>query len=136
MKKIKEFRISLMEKDSDFSLNEENKGNYIIRTTGKFLPEEYIQKLGVETEEEFKETDYLEFIGNAMLVIYDNLMEESKDKKVDTVGVWVTFDDDKTIDSAMDISVIKALEEYHTDIIPAMEFFKMTLQPYYESELS
>ncbi len=34
MKKIDEFKVSLMEKDADFEIDDKGKGIYIIRTSG------------------------------------------------------------------------------------------------------
>ena len=44
MKKVLECKISLMEKEKDFSVDDKGKGNYIIRTSGTFLPEEYLEQ--------------------------------------------------------------------------------------------
>ena len=54
-----------MEKDKSFSVNEKGKGNYIVRSTGKFLPNEYFKKWGVDIKENFDEDEYNFFIGNA-----------------------------------------------------------------------
>ncbi len=122
-----------MERDKDFSIDEQNKGNYIIRTSGTFEPEKYIMEnafaQGMEQEE------YLAFVENAVMMIYDSMIG-SAGSKFDTVGLWITFEDGKTIDNSMDIDILKSMEEYGEEgVIPILEFAKMTLAPYYESSI-
>ena len=70
-----------------------------------------------------------------LTTIYGDLISESKDK-LDTVGIWITFDDDSVIENSMDISILDSIGEYgENGIIPILEFVKMTLQPD-ESEVS
>jgi len=134
MKKILECKVSLMEKDTNFSIDEKSKGNYIIRTTGKFEPEKYIMERAFV--QGMLQDQYLEFMENAIQMIYDNLIENAK-TSFDTVGLWITFDDGNTIDNAMDIDVMITMGEYGgPGVIPILEFAKMTLGPYYESEVS
>jgi len=134
MKKILECKISLMEKDANFSIDKKSKGNYIVRTTGTFNPEKYIVEWGFS--QEMKQKEYLDFVANALLMIYDNLVENTE-CKIDSVGLWITFDDGNTIDNAMDFEVMEAIENYGgPGVIPVLEFTKMTLAPYYESEVS
>ena len=133
MKKILECKISLMEKDTNFSIDEKSKGNYIIRTTGTFEPEKYIMEWAFA--QDMDQDQYLEFVNNAVLMIYDNLIENTK-TSFDTVGLWITFDDGHTIDNAMDVDVMITMGEYGGEgVIPILEFAKMTLAPYYESEV-
>lgn len=135
MKKIIECKISLMEKDQNFSIDEKGKGNYIVRATGTFKPEEYLQQWS--NGEELKEDEYRSFIENALMMIYDNMLERASEDKLDTVGLWITFDDEKTIDNAIDLSVMETMEQYGEEgVIPILEFAKMTLDPYYESSVS
>jgi hypothetical protein len=135
MKKILECKISLMEKDQNFSIDEKGKGNYIVRATGKFKPEEYIQQWS--NGEELKPEEYKSFVENALMMIYDNMLERAGEDKLDTVGIWITFDDENIIDNAIDLSVLETMGEYGEDgLIPILEFAKMTLDPYYESSIS
>jgi len=39
---INEIKISLMEKEKDFNINENGKGNYIIKSSATFLPDKYL----------------------------------------------------------------------------------------------
>lgn len=134
MKKILEFKVSLMEKDKDFSINENGKGNYIIRATGTFKPEEYLEKW---SNEEIEENEYRSFVESAIMMIYDNMLVQAGEEKFDTVGLWITFNDETKVENAMDLDVLKALESYGPeDVIPVLEFAKMTLDPYYESSVS
>jgi hypothetical protein len=135
MKKILECKVSLMEKDINFSIDEESKGNYIIRTSGTFNPEKVLEDRTnkfIITEDEYKS-----FVETAIMTIYEDLLENSTDKKVDTVGIWITFEDGEKIDNAMDISLLEAIEDYGEEgVISILELAKMTLAPYYESEVS
>ena len=135
MKRIVECKISLMEKEKDFSIDDKGKGNYIIRSSGIFNPENYLK--GEDFEEIIEPDEYMGFIENAISLVYDNLIIESKDQVKDAVGLWITFDDGEKIDNAMDISVLEAIENYGEEGVNSiLEFAKMTLQPYYESEVS
>lgn len=136
MRKIKECRISLMEKGENFSI-EDGKGNYILRTTGTFEPEKYLKDFAFEGKH-LKEKEYKDFVANAIMMIYDSIIDSGDHKgALDTVGLWVVFEDDETIDNAMDISLLESMEKYGEDgTIPILEFAKMTLQPYYEGETS
>jgi len=128
MKKVIECKVSLMEKDKDFSVNKEGKGNYIVRSSGRFLPNEYFKKWGVNIKEDFDQEEYNFFIGNAITTIYGDLIAESKNK-LDSVGIWITFDDESVVENSMDISILDSIREYGQEgIIPILEFVKMTLQ--------
>jgi len=127
--------MSLMEKAEDFSIDDEGKGNYVIRTSGIFLPEEYI-KQNPQLEEALTNKDsYVEYVSQAMMLIAENLEDQSRDKKIDSVGIWVTFEDDDKIDSSIDLSTMELMKEQHLDLNPYFEFAKMTIQPFYESEI-
>ena len=124
-----------MEKEKEFSIDEESKGNYIIRTTGTFEPETYLKEMS--NGEEIPVDEYKGFIESSIMMIYDSMLARAGEDKFDTVGLWITFDDGNTIDNAMDLDVLKTLEEYgEGEVIPVLEFAKMTLDPYYESSVS
>ena len=134
MRKITQCKISLMEKDTNFSIDDKGKGNYIIRSTGSFNPEEYIK---THLDEELNEEEYKFLVENAITVIYDNLMEKQEGRVLDTVGVWLTFDDGEIIENAIDIPILDSMAEFgEADVIPILEFAKMTVDPFYESETS
>ena len=136
MKKIKECKISLMEKDKDFSISEEGKANYIIRTSGTFLPENYLEQEPRYQSVSLDKEDYLDFVSQAAGLIAENLIEQNKNKEIHTVGIWITFTDDEKVDSSMDLSTMDLMVEHHEGLNPYFEFAKMTLQPFYESEVS
>jgi hypothetical protein len=124
-----------MEKDTNFSIDDKGKGNYIIRSTGSFNPEDYI-KTHLSGKELDKE-EYKFLVENAIVVIYDNLIEKQEGKSLDTVGIWLTFDNGEVIENALDIPVLESMAEFgEKDIIPILEFAKMTVEPFYESEVS
>ena len=127
-----------MEKDQNFSISDKGKGNYIIRTTGTFEPEKYLKDFAFDGKA-IEEDDYRYLVENAVMMIYDSMISRKDISlgQMDTVGIWITFDDGLTIDNAMDISILKDMEEYGEEgVIPILEFAKMTLDPYYESSVS
>jgi len=123
MKRIKEFKISLLKKDSDFGLNKEGKGNYIKKATGTFKPEEFFKNEGIEVDED----QYHSYIYSIVKSVYDNVVLESK-MVCDAVGLWFTFDDGDVLENALDITVLAAFEEYGDNVVPIIEFAKMTLE--------
>jgi len=134
MKKVNEFKISLMEKPKDFLVDEEGKGNYIIRSSGVFKVEEYLQNL--DEDQQVSEDEYEKFLQGAMMAIYDNLLENNAEKSFDTVGLWITYKDGEILENAMDFSVLETFNEFGPDeVVPFLEFVKMTL-PVNESEVS
>jgi len=129
MKKIKEFRMSLMEKDENFPTKEKGKLNFIIRSSAVLEVEKYMQTQDVIVEDD----EYEDFVINSSQIIYDALMEKNK-KHVDSIGVWVQFEDGVEVDNSMDLSVLNDIKTYGgDDIQPIQEFFKMTVQEH-ESE--
>lgn len=124
-----------MEKDSNFSIDDKGKGNYVIRSSGTFEPEKYIMENA--HSQDFTKEEYKGFVQNAITVIYDSLLNENKEKVFHTVGIWITFDGEETIENAIDIAVLESMAEFGGEgVIPILEFAKMTLDPYYESEVS
>ena len=125
-----------MEKEKDFEVDEKGRGNYVIRSSGTFLPEEYMEmnpqiKASVQDSE-----SYIDYVSQAAMLIAEELQTETKDTPVDSVGIWITFDNEKKIESSMDLSVMEMMKEHHEGLNPFFEFAKMTLQPFYESEVS
>lgn len=129
MKKVKEFRVSLMEKEKDFSIDERGRGNYIIRASGTFNVQEYLKSKGeIDGEEERS------FIESAIVAIYNQIPKKASHE---TLGLWVTYEDGKVIDNSMDISVLESMKELGDNVDPVWEFAKMTLDAAeYESEVS
>jgi hypothetical protein len=134
MKKIQECRVLLMEKDENSKVKEEGKASFIIRTSGNFMPEEYLRNHGEDIEGEFPLDEYKEFLLHAISAIYDNVKDRNKDNNVDTVGLFLVADDGREIDSSMDMATLDAMREFNADINPMREFAKMILDNIYESE--
>lgn len=127
MKKVKEFRVSLMEKDENFSISEEGKGNYIIRASGTFNTEEFFKD-----KEELSEEEYRNFMEGAIVAVYNQIPKEIL---YETIGLWITYEDDQKIENAMDLSVLETMGEMGDNIDPIIEFAKMTLNTVeYEDE--
>lgn len=125
MNKIVECKLSLLEKDKNFSVDKKGQGNYIIRATAIFHPEEYLNKV----ESYLNEEEYEEFILTAFKEMYNSLRDECRDKVIDSVGLWIAYEDKTLIDNAMDLSVLEAMEQYgQENIIPIVELTKMTLK--------
>lgn len=121
MKKIKEYRMSLMEKDGD--TEEKGKLNFLIRSSAYLEVKNYLKKKKV------KEEEYENFILNSSSLIFEELINKTEKTNVDSVGVWIIFEDGTQVDNSIDISVLKDIEKYGLeDVKPIQEFFKMTLE--------
>jgi hypothetical protein len=123
MEKIKEFKVSLLKKDTNFSLSEEGKGNYIKKATGSFKPEEFFKNEGIEIDKD----QYHSYIYSLVKSVYDNILIESK-TPADAVGLWFILENGEILENALDIAVLSAMEEYGDNIVPIIEFTKMTLE--------
>jgi len=132
MRRIIKCRVALMEKDVTTKIENENKAAFIIRLSGTFLPEEYLSLNGQDIDGEFPLDEYKEFIQNSVVAIYENLLSKSDDKPVDTVGLWFDFDDEKKLETSMDIATLNLIGEGQ-GLNPVSELTKMTLEVAYES---
>jgi len=112
-----------MEKEKEFILDNDSKGNYIIKSTGIIQTQKYLDDNNIILDN----NDYLEYIYDTVKLIYTNLIEKLNETVVDTVGMWITFDDKSQIENSMDISTLNAIGEYNTEITPIVEFTKMLL---------
>ena len=115
-----------MEKEKDFSVNDKAEGNYIVRASATFKPEEYLKEHYPDVIPSDEEYNLL--IESSVHGMYDTLIEQSK-QLYETLGLWITLEDGTVIDNAMDLSVLEAIGQYSDDgVIPVREFSKMTLQ--------
>ena len=121
-----------MEKDATVKIEEASKEAFILKSSGTFLPEEYLLKNGQERELDFSVEEYKEFIQNSIAAIYGDLISSSKNKVTDSVGIWLTFDDGNTVETSMDISTMDLIGGSY-DINPIYELAKMLLDTAYES---
>lgn len=120
MKKIKEYRMSLMEKDVKLS-EEEGKVNYIIRNSAVLEVSKLLEEHTIE--------DYDEFVSSSSSLIFSELINKKGEQKVDSVGLWVTFEDGLEVDNSIDLSILEDIQKYGADDVDAIsEFFKMTVQ--------
>ena len=132
MNKIIECKLALMEKEKDFSMNDKSEGNYIIRSSAMFKPEEYLEEHYPEVVPSDEEYNLL--IESSVHGMYDTLVEKSTQLH-ETLGIWLTLEDGTVIDNAIDLSVLEAMEQYGDGaVVPVREFAKMTLPPLDESE--
>ena len=127
MKRVEKIKVSLMEKDTENKISEENKAAFIIRSSGTFFPEQYLMENGEDKDDDFPLNEYKEFICNSISGIYDGLSSQTKNQQIDSVGLWIDFTDGKKLESSMDIATLNSIKEYHGDINPVIEFAKMTL---------
>jgi hypothetical protein len=132
MRKITKCKVALMEKDATVKIEEASKEAFILKSSGTFLPEEYLLKNGQERELDFSVEEYKEFIQNSIAAIYGDLISSSKNKVTDSVGIWLTFDDGNTVETSMDISTMDLIGGSY-DINPIYELAKMLLDTAYES---
>jgi len=123
MEKIKEIKVSLLEKEENFNIDESNKGNYIARASESIFPELFLEKKKIVLNDiEYK--NFAEDITNQM---FEDLSNKTKEQKIDSVGIWFTFENEKIIENSIDLTILNSMAEHHNDIEPIKEFVKMTL---------
>ena len=127
MRKIKEFKISLMQKDDKKELTLNNKAKFIIKHSATLN----IKNL-IEINKEYKnyyDNDYSEFISESASLIYNDLNNVNKQHKIDSIGIWIIFENGEFIDNSIPTSVLDDIKKYSMDdsINPIKEFIKMTL---------
>lgn len=122
MKKIKEYKMSLMEKDNNSKNKEKDKFNFIIKTSALLEVDKIMD------DNELEDKEYIDFILNSSASIYEQLLDHKKDN-IDSIGVWFTFNDGQEISNSIDLSILEDLRKYGSnDVNPIQEFFKMTLE--------
>lgn len=121
---IKEFKISLMEKSTDFNIDDQQKGEYIIKSTASFSPNEYLQKIN---KSDLSTEEYNQYILDSSELIYKNIFENNPDLIVDAIGLWFELESGDKIENAMDLNTLNLIGEYNNEIIPIVEFVKITL---------
>jgi hypothetical protein len=121
MTDIKELKISLMEKTEEAD-PETGKGGYLLRTSATFGFNEYVEKTYPDADEE----DRLQILGAACQLIYQDLLEKTKDP-FDSIGVWITIGD-QVFENSIAISTMEGIQQYgEKGIVPIFELVKMTL---------
>lgn len=119
--KFKSIKMSLMESTND--INENNKGEYLIKGTSNFkIPSDFYKEIEISEEEltsSLLESIYEELINNINNV--DIVVD------VDTVGIWIEYDGE-ILENAMKISTLEDIKEFGSDeIVPIYELFKLTI---------
>ncbi|HRT03268.1 MAG TPA: hypothetical protein P5513_04960 [Candidatus Diapherotrites archaeon] len=121
-----------MEKDKENKVLEENKESFIIKMSGTFFPEKYLEEnLGMDKSDLSLE-EYKEFVVDSISKIYNNLLLKIGDNKVDSIGIWIDFNNGKKIETSFDIETINSIKGYQPDIDPISEFSKMILDEAYK----
>jgi hypothetical protein len=120
---LKEIKLAIMQKTDNENLSEHeiklNKQNFIIRYSGTIDVNELLKEANLECLDE-------ENLYEVCDMIYNNLLELCKNKEVDSVGLWLIYENDKIIENAIDISILDNIKTFH-NINPIYEFVKMTL---------
>jgi hypothetical protein len=121
MKKIKEYKMSLMEKEGVSVAD--GKHIYVVKCSGHLKLDELFDK-DIEADEE-----YDEFVLDSAVLIFEELQAKNQGREVESVGLWVIFEDGEEIDNSIDIEVLNDIKKYGAeDIEPLKEFFKMTVK--------
>ena len=132
MENLKEFRISLMQKDKEHVSKEEGKEGFIIKSSATFNLREYFNN---HTKDKVEGEKLENFISTLSRFIYDELLDKCN-HPIDSVGVWITTDDDNICENSMDINLLQKMEEYgEEDVNSIFELIKMTINQY-ESKTS
>jgi acetate kinase len=119
MTDIKQIKISLMETRGEVDPST-GKNDYIIKTSGSFQFNAYVEKT------EANEKDRLQILKEASQLIYQDLIEKTKDE-FDSVGVWLTVGE-KDYENSMTISALEGIQQYgEKGIIPIFELIKMSI---------
>lgn len=112
LQNIKSVRLSLMKKGTNIS---EDKQEFFKEITATFVVPENFPR---------EEKAFQLVLGD----MYKSLIDQNK-KEVDTIGIWISFNDSENIiDNALSIKTLETIEMYSAvEIYPIFEFFKMTL---------
>ena len=117
--KFRSIKMSLMESRSD--INESTgKADYIVKGSANFTitKEFYVALLNKEKD------DLTEGLLQAM---YEELIEKIKDTTVDTVGIWVDYNN-QLMENSIKMGTLVDMEKHSPEeITPIYEFFKMTI---------
>jgi hypothetical protein len=122
MKHIKELKIALMEQDTLAKKNKKNKKNFIIKHSAKLNVQQLLLSQNIN------EDDYEDNILHIVSTIYKELLDNKKENTINYVGLWVTFEDETTIDNSISINVFNDIKKFAIEELdPMQEFFKMTV---------
>lgn len=119
--KFKSIKMSLMKMERDINESAgplEGKAEYTVKGSATFniTPEFYV---ALQKEEEKNLTEGL------VAAMYEELLQ--KIDEVDTVGVWIDYDE-KIYENAIKIDTLGDMKTYGPeDIVPIYEFFKLTI---------
>lgn len=121
MKKIKEFKIALLEKEKVQPKKNKGKTNFIKKSCATIKLQEIFKLQNID-EDDYEDTTL--FIVSES---YNELNKQNKDN-IDSVGLFIIFEDDTTIDNAMSLKLLEDIKTYsQEEINPIEEFFKMTV---------
>ena len=119
---ITRIQLSLMKKDTE--ITKDNTAEYLKCATATFnTPKDYYSKLLSRFGEQQLDYNFHDVITS----MYEDLIEQVKDKEFDSVGLWVTIDGE-IIDNAISFTTLKDIQEYSKESVnPIVEFYKMTI---------
>jgi hypothetical protein len=121
MKRIKEYKMSLMEKEG--KSDQKGKYNFVVKCSALLQVNKMIDDNTVDEE-------YDDFILESASLIFEELHNQVKENgKIESLGLWITFNDGLEIDNSIDLSVLNDIKTYgEENINPVKEFFKMTVE--------
>jgi len=131
MNKEIEIKISLMESIKVPDLEKGGKGEYIVRSSAKYNPQEYFKNnyRDLTSDEDLNGELFEKFLASSMDLVFQELKDKTK-QQVDSVGIWIQKGPE-ILENSMNLEFLEAMNQYgNDDIIPIYEFYKMTLQKY------
>jgi len=125
---VTQIKLSLMKKDTEINTKKDspkyNTAEYLKCATATFnTPKDFYSRLQSRFSEDQPDYNLYEVVTS----MYEDLIEQVKDKEFDSVGLWVTIDGE-IIDSAISFRTLKDIQEYSKESVnPIVEFYKMTI---------
>jgi len=124
MKKLKEIKLALMQKTDNKNLSEDEvklgKQNFIIKYSGTINVSELLKKAKLKCLDEDNLCEVCD-------MIYIDLLEFCKNIKIDSVGLWLIYKDNKIIENSIELSLLSNIKNMNIDLNPIHEFVKMSL---------
>jgi len=111
LEKINSIQISLME--SQGNINDENKTNYILKSSGKLKITESIRSIVRQNLPEL------------LISMYEDILIANEDK-VDSIGIWIDYDGE-ILENSIKLETLNDMKNFgDKNTQPIYEFFKMS----------
>lgn len=120
LEKLQHIKMSgMILKDKAEKLNE---NNYEVKTTNNLIISDLVK-------ESFNEDKVDELLS----LMYEDLIDKSKEYNIDSVGIWITYDD-HIFKNSIKLETLNDMTKYGAeDTIPIYEFCKLTIMDNNES---